>query len=105
MTLTNEDKRKIIDEEILRKQLDGKSSIVAVTLSGLIPGLGDLYCGSFIKAFVFFGLDCLCFILLFFMGLGAFLYAPVWVAGLISAWLSVSKAGKRKIRKVNRSIS
>lgn len=104
MILTNEDKRRIIEEETLRKQLDGKSSIVAVTLSVMIPGLGDFYCGSFIKAFVFFGLDLLCFVLLFFMGVGAFLYVPVWVCGLISAWLSVSKAGKRKIRKVNRSI-
>lgn len=104
MALTDEEKRRIFEEEKLKKEMQGKSVVVSVILSFLIPGLGDLYCGSWIKAIVFFVLDFLAFILMFAMGIGVFLYAPVWVCGLISAWLSASKSEKRKIKKVDKSL-
>ena len=105
MTLTTEEKRRIFEEEKLKKQMKGKSALVSVILSLFVPGLGDLYCGSAIKAIVFFALDFLCFILLFAMGFGAILYVPVWFCGLISAWLSANKSEKRTIRKTERSLA
>jgi TM2 domain-containing membrane protein YozV len=105
MALSSEDKKRVFEEEKIRKEMQGKSVAVSVILSFLIPGLGDMYCGSWIKAVVFFTLDFICFILMFAMGIGAFLYVPVWVCGLISAWLSASKSEKRKIRKVEKSIA
>lgn len=105
MALTDEERRRIFEEEKLRKEMKGKSVVVSVILSGLLPGLGDLFCGSWIKALVFFALDFLAFILMFAMGIGVFLYAPVWVCGLISAWLSASKSEKRTIKKVDRSLA
>jgi TM2 domain-containing membrane protein YozV len=104
MALTAEEKRKIFEEEKLRKAMQGKSVVVSVILSFLIPGLGDLYCGSWIKALIFFALDFLSFILLFVMGIGTFLFALVWVCGLISAWLSASKSEKRKFNAVGKSL-
>jgi len=85
--------------------MKGKSVLVAVILSGLIPGIGDLYCGSWIKALIFFAMDGICFLLVFAMGIGFLLYAPVWFCGLISAWLSASKSAKRQVRKVERSLA
>ncbi|MCK5381061.1 MAG: hypothetical protein KAJ81_06295 [Candidatus Latescibacteria bacterium] len=105
MALTDEERRRIFEEEKLRKEMKGKSVVVSVILSGLLPGLGDLFCGSWIKALVFFALDFLAFILMFAMGIGVLLYAPVWVCGLISAWLSASKSEKRTIKKVDRSLA
>ena len=105
MALTEEEKKRIFEEEKLKKEMKGKSVVVSVILSFLIPGLGDLYCGSWIKALIFFALDFLAFILMFAMGIGVFLYAPVWVCGLISAWLSASKSEKRKIKKVEKSLA
>lgn len=105
MALTTEEKRKILEEEKLRKEMQGKSVVVSVILSFLIPGLGDLYCGSWIKALIFFALDLLSYILMFVMGIGVFLFALVWVCGLISAWLSASKSEKRQIEKVGKSLS
>ena len=102
MTLTSEEKQRIFEEEKIRKQMKGKSPLVAIILSSFIAGLGDLYCGSFIKAFIFFGLDLLCF-LLTFVGIGFFLYIPVLIAGLISAWLSASKSEKKKIKNLEKS--
>ena len=80
----------------------GKSTGVALVLSFFVPGLGDLYCGSFIKAFLFFGLNLLGLLLLGIGGLGIFIRVPVWFAGLISAYLSASKSEKRSIQKVER---
>ena len=105
MALSDEERQRVFEEEKIRKAMRGKSPVVAVFLSFGIPGLGDLYCGSFIKAFVFFGLDLLGFILLFAMGFGAFILGPVWVLGLISAYLSATKSEKRSIRKVERSLA
>lgn len=105
MVLTNEEKRRIFEEEKLRKEMQGKSVVVSVILSFLIPGLGDLYCGSWIKALILFGLDFLSFILMFAMGIGIFLFAPVWVCGVISAWLSANKSEKRKINRVDKSLA
>jgi len=67
-----------------------KSPIIAVFLSGLLAGLGDLYAGSWIKAIVFFAADAACYILIFAQGLGYFVYAPVWICGLLSAWMSAT---------------
>jgi len=105
MALTNEEKRKIFEEEKLKKEMKGKSPLIAIILSLAIPGLGDLYCGSWVKALIFFALDFLAFILLFAMGIGVFLFAPVWLCGIISAWLSASKSEKRKIKKVDRALA
>ena len=105
MALTDEDKKRIFEEEKLRKAMKGKSVLVSVILSALIPGLGDLYCGSWIKAIVFFALDFLCLILILAMGVGFVLFIPVWICGLISAWLSAGKSEKRKIKKVEKSLS
>lgn len=105
MTLTTEEKQKIIEEEKLRNELKGKSVVVSVILSFLIPGLGDLYCGSWIKALIFFALDFLSFILVFLMGFGALIYAFVWFFGLISAWMSANKSTRKKIKKVDKKLS
>lgn len=48
MTLTDEEKRRIFEEEKLKNEMKGKNVVVSVLLSFLIPGLGDLYCGSWI---------------------------------------------------------
>lgn len=104
MALSDEEKRRIFEEERIKKQMKGKSALVSIILSVFIPGLGDLYCGSWIKALIFFALDALCFILMFAMGIGVFLFGPVWVCGLISAWLSAGKSEKRKIRAVEQSL-
>lgn len=105
MALTEEEKRRVFEEEKIRKQMRGKSVVVSVILSVLIAGLGDLYCGSWVKAFIFFALDFVCFILLFAMGIGAFLYGPVWICGLISAWLSAKKSEIRAISKTDKSLA
>jgi len=105
MTLTTEEKRRILEEEKLRRQIKGKSVVVSVILSFFIPGLGDLYCGSWIKALIFFALDILSFILVFVMGIGSFLYVVVWICGLISAWLSANNSEKRKIKKIDKSLA
>ncbi|MCL2459073.1 MAG: hypothetical protein FWF31_09590 [Desulfobulbus sp.] len=105
MALTGEEKRRIFEEEKIRNAMQGKSAGVSVFLSFLIPGLGDLYCGSWIKAFIFFFLDFVCLILVFVMGIGFFLYTPVWFFGLISAWFSASKSGRRQLEKIERSIT
>ena len=95
----------LTDEKNLKKEMKGKSVVVSLILSFLIPGLGDLYCGSWIKALIFFALDFLAFILMFAMGIGVFLYAPVWFCGLISAWLSASKSEKSQTKKVDKSLA
>lgn len=105
MSLTDEDKRRIFEEEKLRKGMQGKSVLVAVILSFLIPGLGDLYCGSWIKAVIFFVLNFISFMLVFVMGIGFFLYSLVWVCGLISAWLSAGKSGVRNLNKIDKSLT
>lgn len=105
IALTEEEKRRIFEEEKLRRQMQGKSVVVSVILSILMAGLGDLYCGSWDKALIFFALDFLCFILTFAMGIGAFLYGLVWICGLISAWLSAKKSEKRAIKKTEKSLA
>lgn len=104
MTLSDEEKRRVFEEEKIRKEMRGKSPVLAVILSFILPGLGDLYCGSWIKALVFFALDFISFLLMFAMGIGVFLYVPVWFCGLISAWLSAGKSEKRKIKKVDKTL-
>ncbi len=104
MPLTQEEKKKIIEEEKLRQAMQGKSTVVAVILSIFVPGLGDLYCGSWIKALFFFLLDVVGLIMVIgTLGIGLIFFIPVWIAGLISAWLSANKSAKRRIRKVERS--
>ena len=105
MALSEERKKEIIEEEKLRKEMSGKSVLVAIILSFLVPGLGDLYCGSWIKALVFFSLGIVSFLLTFVFGIGFFLYFPVWFCGLISAWLSAAKSGRKSMAKVERSLS
>jgi len=104
MTLTDEEKTRIFEEEKLKKEMTGKSPVVSIILSFILPGLGDIYCGSWIKGIIFFALVFLSFILMFAAGIGFFLYVPVWICGLISAWLSANKSEKRKIKKVEKSL-
>ncbi len=104
MALTNEERRRIFEEEQLRKEMKGKSPLVSIILSFFIPGLGDLYCGSWIKACIFFLLDFLAFMLIFAAGIGFFLWTIVWICGLISAWISAGKSDKRTMKRVENSI-
>jgi hypothetical protein len=96
MAFSDEEKRRIFRKEISGNEAQKKNVIIAVFLSSLLAGLGDLYTGSWIKAGVFFAVDIICIILIFAQGLGFFLYAPVWVCGLMSAWLSASTSGRKK---------
>jgi TM2 domain-containing membrane protein YozV len=106
MVLTEEERRKVFEREKIRKQMQGKNVVVSVILSFIIPGLGDLYCGSWVKALIFFALDIICLVVaLITFGIGGFLYAPVWFSGLISAWLSAKKSEKRAIIKTERSLA
>lgn len=103
MALSEEEKRRIFEEEQLRMAMKGKNVVVAVILSALLPGLGDLYCGSWMKALVFLALAFVTFILMFVV-IGIFLFPAVWVGGLISAWLSAKKSQERELGKVERSL-
>jgi TM2 domain-containing membrane protein YozV len=100
MALTDDERKRVFEEEKIRRQMQGKNVVVSVILSFLIPGLGDMYCGSWIKGVIFLSLDLLSFILMFAMGIGIFLYVPVWFAGLISAWLSAKKSETKAIKRV-----
>ncbi|GAB6907313.1 hypothetical protein DESC_90004 [Desulfosarcina cetonica] len=103
MALTTEEKQRIIEEEKLKKAMRGKSLIVAIILSVILPGLGDAYCGSWFKACVFFIMDFICFALAF-VGLGVILGAIVWVCGIISAAMSAGKSEKKSIIKAEKSL-
>jgi len=105
MPLTEAEKQKIFEAEKLKKQMTGKSPLVSIILSFIMPGLGDMYCGSWLKAIIFFVFDFISFILMFAMGIGIFLFVPVWICGLISAWMSANKSEKKMINKVERSLN
>ena len=103
MSLTEEEKRRIYEEEQLRLAMRGKSEMVALLLSVLVPGLGDFYCGSWIKGVVLFILGAVLLTLCFFtLGLSSFLLFPFWVVGLISAWFSARKAQARNLAKLGK---
>lgn len=95
MAISHEEKKRIFQEEKSREGEQGKSALIAVFLSSMLAGLGDLYAGSWIKAIVFFAVDIVCFIMIFAQGLGIFVYAPVWVCGLMSAWMSATISGRK----------
>lgn len=106
MTLNEEEKRKILETEKLKRDMEGKSVFVSVLLSVVLPGLGDLYYGSWIKALVFFTLDIVFFILSVVTGgMGLFLFAILWVFGLISAWLSADKSARRRLKKIEKKLN
>jgi hypothetical protein len=90
MAIPQEEKKKKNQENKSHKRRQGKSPLIAVFLSAMVAGLGDLYAGSWIKAIVFFGVNIVCYILIFDQGLGYFVYAPVWFCGLVSAWMSAT---------------
>jgi hypothetical protein len=104
MALSQIDRENIIEEHKLRQRLQGKNIVVSIILSILIPGLGDLYCGAWFKALIFFSANILCFMLSFLLGIGAMLYTVVWFFGLISAWLSVRKYQDNVLRDVENDI-
>jgi TM2 domain-containing membrane protein YozV len=104
MAMTEEDKRRFIEEEKLRRSLQGKSTGVAIVLSALVPGLGDLYCGSWIKFLIFFVLVLVC-VLLTFVGIGIFLLPVVWIVGIISAVMSASKTRTKGLRRAEREVA
>ena len=105
MSLSSQDKQRIYEEEALRRRLGGKNLVVALLLSALVPGLGDLYCGSWIKALVFFALDLiLVLVFLLTLGFSSFLFFPFWVCGMISAFLSVNKSRDRALDRLGRSM-
>jgi hypothetical protein len=95
MAFSDAEKRRIFGEEKSGNEVQKKKVLIALFLSSLLAGLGDLYSGSWIKACVFFAVDVVCIILIFAQGLGFFLYAPVWVCGLMSAWMSASTAERK----------
>ena len=95
MAYSDEEKIRIFGEEKSGNEVQKKKVLIALFLSSLLAGLGDLYTGSWIKACVFFAVDIVCIILIFAQGLGFFLYAPVWVCGLMSAWMSASTAERK----------
>jgi hypothetical protein len=101
MALADDVTKRIMLKEQIRQQSQKKHVKIALFLSFLLAGLGDLYSGSWIKAIIFFALDLLCLSLIFAMGLGIFLYAGVWVCGLISAWISASTPKKREMRRID----
>ena len=90
MAVSHQKQGRIPPEEKVRGQAREKNALIAIFLSFMLAGLGDLYAGSWIKAIVFFAVDIICYILIFAQGLGYLVYAPVWVCGLISAWLSAT---------------
>ena len=104
MSSFEDEKRRMVQEARIKHEMQGKSPGVALLLSFLLPGLGDLYCGSWIKAIVFFILDILSFTLMF-LGIGFFTYWIVWFFGLISAMLSAKKSASRKIRRMEQALS
>jgi TM2 domain-containing membrane protein YozV len=103
--MTGDEKRRIIEEETLRRSLQGKSTGVAIVLSVLIPGLGDLYCGSWMKFLIFAVLDFICFILVLAMGIGFFVYPFVWVGGIISAVMSAGKTRTKGLQRAERAVA
>lgn len=105
MALTEQEKRRIFEEEKIRNKMKGKSPLVSVVLSAFLPGLGDWYCGSWFKSIIFLGLDVFCFILIFAAGIGFFLYGPVWICGLVSAWMSANKSETRSMSRLERELS
>ncbi len=104
MTSFEDEKRRIVQEAKIRDDLKGKDPGVAILLSFFLPGLGDLYCGSWVKAIIFFILDILNLFLVFF-GVGVIFHGIVWFFGLISASLSAKKSASRKIQRLGRSLS
>jgi hypothetical protein len=90
MAVSHKEQGRIPAEEKVRRQGPKKSALIAIFLSFMLAGLGDMYAGSWIKAIVFFAVDIICYILIFAQGLGYFVYAPIWVCGLISAWMSAT---------------
>ena len=104
MSITDQEKSKILEQERFQKSIQGKSSVLAMILSFFVPGLGDLYCGSWIKGLIFIVLDIICLVLIF-IGVG-FIIAPVLViCGVISAHLSAKKSGERKIKKTEKKLN
>jgi TM2 domain-containing membrane protein YozV len=103
--MNEEQKRRIIEEEKLRQSMQGKSVGVAIALSFLIPGLGDLYCRSWVKAGIFAVLNFIVFILILAMGIGFFVAPFVWVAGIVSAVMSANASKQRGLRELERSVT
>ena len=83
----------------------GKNPYIAVFLSFLLAGLGDLYAGSWIKAIVFFAANITCYILVFDQGLGYLVYAPVWICGLLSAWMSATISERKATSHTGEALS
>ena len=105
MAFSDEEKRRIYGEDKPSAEVQKQKVLIAVFLSSLLAGLGDLYSGSWIKACVFFAMDIICLILIFAQGLGFFLYAPVWVCGLLSAWMSANTPGRKPAGHPDESLS
>jgi hypothetical protein len=102
--LTAEERTRVLQEEKLRRSLRGKNPAAAIVLSACVPGLGDLYCGSWTKAAVFFALDLLSFLGVFLFGLGVLLYIPTWIVGIVSAARSAARSQVRSIRRAERTL-
>jgi hypothetical protein len=105
MAISQEENRRIFHEPQSREGRQKKSPLIALFLSALLAGLGDLYAGSWIKALIFFAVDVFCYILIFDQGLGYFVYAPIWVCGLLSAWMSATISERRTSSHTGEAIS
>ncbi len=64
---------------------DKKSAGIAAVLSFLIPGLGQIYNGEFVKGALFIILAVIFFLLSFFL-IGIPLYLGLWIFGIYDAY-------------------
>ncbi len=75
-----------------------KSSGIAVVLSFLVPGLGQIYCGK-IGLGIMFILFAVIFAALSIFLIGVPLYLILWVYSMYDAYQTAESSGKRKSRK------
>jgi TM2 domain-containing membrane protein YozV len=75
-----------------RKYAQDKSPIVAVILSFLLSGLGQLYNGDFKKFLLIWGI-CIVFIIIAVAtgGVASFLLLGIWLWGMIDAYRVASR--------------
>ncbi|MGB7290945.1 MAG: hypothetical protein WBD99_02065 [Thermodesulfobacteriota bacterium] len=77
----------------MAKQVQVKSPLFSLFLSALIPGLGQIYNGDTGVGILFILLSLIS-IPLFFIIIGYFLYAIVWIIAVITAYTGAQKANR-----------
>ena len=82
--------------------LETQHKLKAISLSFLVPGLGDAYCNHLKKALAFFIMVFVCFVIELFTGYGVALYTFLWLIGLVSANVSTRDYPKHlKLKRRN----